>query len=419
MDKSIEFEGWFFLPSDTSVRVPGIVTYNPSNSIKLRLLGSWPGVRFGDFSSEVIWGDIDNGKAITLYKPIEIRRDNALSSIYSRSTFVAEIMIIGGFFDNKRDLNFNRIAVYFEYLSEWFFSHHMINFDQVVNTSKIILTSERLPKQFISLSKNYELSINTFRTVPDINYYYTQARIQLESYIMFKSSKRKNLQQFLQDVFHFQYFLTVCTQRYCDINRVEGVFKITNKREFVSAKIYFIAPRFSSRYKSISGPENLLLPFNKIESSFDAIIKTWFIHKNALEKCLDSFLSIYKEPNVYNPGKFLFLVKSMESFHRELRHPGRMNQIDRYMHLFEEARPAFNPFLKIRSKRNFCKKLTALRNEFVHNLNMPNSLFYRNRDLYRITEELKIIFSCVLLKEIGLSLPQIKTLVTQNSFGEI
>ena len=109
----------------------------------------------------------------------------------------------------------------------------------------------------------------------------------------------------------------------------------------------------------------------------------------------------------------------MESYHREIWHPANLAQVERYKQLFEYGRRAFNSFLKIRSKAIFCTRIKDLRNEFTHNLNVAYHQFYRTRELYRLIEQIKVIFTCVLLKEVGLDILEIKKRVGLTRLGEI
>jgi hypothetical protein len=166
-------------------------------------------------------------------------------------------------------------------------------------------------------------------------------------------------------------------------------------------------------------PEHLLIPFSKISSNCEEILRTWFLKRKLLEGCVNSYVSAFKNPNSYNPDKLLLLARALESFHRDLRTSAKVAQYSRYYQLYTEVQRGFNLYLKIPSKTKFCRKLTNLRNEFTHNLNNPYNKFYRSRDLYKISEQIKIILASLFLKELGFDIKEIHIIISQYGFWEI
>jgi hypothetical protein len=118
---------------------------------------------------------------------------------------------------------------------------------------------------------------------------------------------------------------------------------------------------------------------------------------------------------MYQEDKFLSIVTSLEAFHREFRDKNlKVTNLNRYKSLFEEGRTAFNWLLKIPSKGRFCRDLRDYRNDLTHN-NPERVLKTENiHKLYRLTEYAKIIVVTAILRELGLTNIEIKSLYQKN-----
>ncbi|PHS63367.1 MAG: hypothetical protein COB12_09465 [Flavobacterium sp.] len=103
----------------------------------------------------------------------------------------------------------------------------------------------------------------------------------------------------------------------------------------------------------------------------------------------------------------------MEAFHRD-NIQNRSNNRNRFMTIFKDYSTVYNWLLKIKSKPKYVGKILDYRNDFTHSNPVIRSKDKRYLELHYISENLKIIMSCVILNKIGFSKKDLKKYLNET-----
>ncbi|MFT6443688.1 MAG: hypothetical protein ACJASM_003251, partial [Salibacteraceae bacterium] len=116
MIQDFQIKGKWFIPEQgKETAVSGILKFSQKNSSTLELLGTFKS-NFDEH--EIIHGVSSNNKAITLYRSFISKNENMFSEM-EMSTYVCNVILIGGWFDGKNDLKFKKASVSYSYLDDW------------------------------------------------------------------------------------------------------------------------------------------------------------------------------------------------------------------------------------------------------------------------------------------------------------
>lgn len=129
MNSTKEFKGTWFLPSNTKVRVSGILTFDPINGAELELLGSFQEmgtihVTPQDNSEFIILGITSDSKPITLYNTFR-RKTNGRTFIRNQEAgipiiiYYTNYILLGHHFLKEDDLKFTSINFQLTNLASW------------------------------------------------------------------------------------------------------------------------------------------------------------------------------------------------------------------------------------------------------------------------------------------------------------
>jgi hypothetical protein len=113
------------------------------------------------------------------------------------------------------------------------------------------------------------------------------------------------------------------------------------------------------------------------------------------------------------PHQFLSLAQALESFHREMIHPKKMNLAGRLSQLVAQA-PRTIVQQAIRSPKDFVEVVRDTRNYFTH---YERKLFRRaafGLDLLNLTERMRWLLEGLLLQQLALPAEAVEALLRRN-----
>lgn len=110
-----EFEnrGIWFLPNKPDEKISGIPKYTPEKGVLLELIGAFL-TEQNEF--ELILGEIESGKAVTLYNSYII--NHTFSATFNVSTIFSNFAFVGEQITKISKLKFQKAVVYLKYLDE-------------------------------------------------------------------------------------------------------------------------------------------------------------------------------------------------------------------------------------------------------------------------------------------------------------
>jgi len=157
-----------------------------------------------------------------------------------------------------------------------------------------------------------------------------------------------------------------------------------------------------------------LFTLSDIVDSLEGTLRGWFALPERIAPVLDLYFGVlYDEPSMRQPHQFLSLAQALESFHREMIHPKRMNLVDRLSDLVAQAPPTIVG-QAIRSPKDFVEVVRDTRNYFTH---YERKHFYRaafGLDLLNLIERMRWLLEGLLLQQLALPADAVETLLRRN-----
>lgn len=417
MIESFENKGVWWLPNKPEEIIHGIIKHTAEDGIKLDLIGAFQ--RQQD-KFDLILGFTENGKHVTLYNSYEIQRGFSMPGM-DTSKISSNFAIVGSeHLDTISKLKFQKAVIYLKHLDEWVNKSEGFYIDQK-REEKEVTIKYKLPKSIeTSVGSKFKLTINPTVKGPGWNIVQKEAKITQRINCIFSYNRIKSFDSILEDVSHFEQFLTLCSQKpthpieYYLLNKnAEGKF---TKRFDVYHQI-----TIDHSIKKDLTPHEFLVQFKTIESSFTAIINKWYSSQIPLETCYIPFFNNYYGRQLYTSDKFLNMCRALEAFHRDtigVIDPTTRKEYHykkRVVEVIDNVSSCFNFLLKIRDKNKFAEKIKTYRNDFTHSNPI---LLDRNKkylETHYLTEKLTIIMSCAILHYQGLTKKEIKQLLTDTS----
>jgi hypothetical protein len=193
-------------------------------------------------------------------------------------------------------------------------------------------------------------------------------------------------------------------------------------------------------------PFDMLFTFKDISDRFEVFLRNWFEKADLLEPVYNLCFGTLYNPRMYLEHKFLNMVQAIEAYHRrtmknfeltEEQHKKRIEEILNAVPLehkdWLENKLAYSnePNLRKRLKEilekfadvldefipdndSFIHKVATTRNYLTHYDERLKELSVEGEELYHFTQKLKILLEICLLKELGFTSDNIKSLISKN-----
>ena len=125
MIEKFEYKGYWYLPSDPDNAIAGILTYIPSESIKLELIGTFEKSTIGIItfserkSTDIIWGITSDAHEITLINCQPVGCSYNFSCSFPITKFSIQYCLDGIHIDNFKDKRFSWSNIIIPELTIW------------------------------------------------------------------------------------------------------------------------------------------------------------------------------------------------------------------------------------------------------------------------------------------------------------
>jgi hypothetical protein len=414
--KNFEVKGVWWLPQSSNNQVAGILKYDPKIGATLELIGT---LNKNNKGHEIVLGVGSNNKLITLHNCFEKTR-NITSTGLNTSSIHANYVFVGDrHYEKTSSLKFHKAIIRFQHLDEWLNKSEGFKIDSN-HLSNEITINYKLPEAInVEINNNISLKLNPVANAPGLSWVQKDANISQKIYAVLESTRKKKFSYWADLVWQFQQLLTLLAQR--DIYPVEYHLAHTDKNNdrVEKTELYFQNSIDTEGVKNLL-PMDFLAPYFSIKTKFEAICKSWFNSYQTLETCYNPFFNTYYSKNRYTSDQFLDLAKAIEAFHRDA-----VGDIDpstgkpyhykkRVVEVFTMCSRSFNGILKIRDKNKFAIKIKDYRNDFTHSNPMLINRKKKYLETHYISESMKIILSCAILKHHGLTINELRVILNNS-----
>lgn len=309
----------------------------------------------------------------------------------------------------------------------------------------------------ITLDENYDLAITHSSEGPNLRMVQTQSCIKQTTYIKISSKSETPISKYYDVITNFRNFLSFGVGRpiypltiYGESEEhvsIYGNIKMCDKID-----IYYNRGDLPDEIESIIPPE-MFFTFKDVSELFELFIRNWFIRSEVLSPVFDLYFSSVYTPKIYTNTRFLIAVQAIESYHRRNEttkkfdvpleeHNQRMTDIissapiehrrwlsyklkysnevylsKRLIEILSHQTNTAEMYIGDRSKQtDFITKVVATRHYLTHFDKDQEAKSAKGEELLILIEKLKMIIKACLLKEIGISQSEIKTIMEKYKY---
>lgn len=455
MNQKKEFKGTWFLPSNTEIRISGILIFDPINGAELELYGSFQEmgaiyITPQDNSEFIILGITSDSKPITLYNSFR-RKTNGRTFVRNQEagipivSYYSNYVLLGHHFLKEDDLKFTSMNFQLTNLAGWV----------VRNGFSYDLNSEHIQKKIIEIkyqlpeSINFEIDdnctgkINFSTSTPTLKIPQIKMEIVEELEIEINAKTEISFQEFKSYLSKFQNFLVLAL--YESTQPMSVQFK--NKTIFTDygelGKIQSKIELFQVNSKNFSKEKShfeMLFNYPSISSNFSTMMKNWFKKYELLEPAFNLLFEQFYNNSRFTVNTFLNLAQSAETFHARLHNHTRINKteyVEMKKTILELTPEKYHSWLNdqfnfgnnlnlevrltelvkkynndlideiIIDKIEFVKQVKHSRNYYTHYSTNLKKNALEGIELMRLTDKLKMLLVSAFLHEIGIPKNQI------------
>lgn len=437
--------GYFWLPTNESRKIPGILTISDGGTIELEVIGLF------DENVEIelnrIIGHVEDDGLITLEKCFYRRYNYQLGGIY-KSLVHVNYVLSGVAYDKDEKITFNTACFSVEGLDEWLaITGTTISRD---NESKITTIRYTPQNEIIYNLKNglklHIYFIYTCPTSPNI----TENKIIQKAYFKISSDEAKELLDFITLMSQITYLICLAVDETVTIHDVsvrsnEIVTEFPNgKKRLIPIKLYYPSKPFSENIPRVR-IDRMLFRFQQVSENTESIINRWLEAYEIIKPALGLYFSAVTETHKYLDGKFLALAQGLETYHRRTSSETVMEQEEferiknlllrsvpeehkdwlegRLMHgneinLRRRIKKIIEPYSSYignnEDRNKIIQGIVNTRNYLTHYSEELEKKSVKDNDLAILCQKMEAIFQLLFLQQLGFTKPQIQEMLTSN-----
>jgi hypothetical protein len=430
MFEKIKYSGQWWSPTNPSNKLHGTLDYSQDAGARLELDGA-----FADYP-KTINGNSSDGIEITLDNCLILNPNRLWGNVsIMPSSVYAHQLYIGSHFYHHSDIKFRSVYCQLSNLYEWLGKS---GFTYKTETGEQIIKYKR--PETISVSMNPELKLAIDFGFSS-SYNFSEINLKQMAGVHFYFTESKSVEDYFRLMHHFRNLLCLATQ--VPIFPQEIIGYVNEVSASSQVKILYELDAQSNTKQDVY---DSLFTFKDIENKFESCLQNWYTKYDILEPvCQLYFGSLYGR-FVYLNLKFLCFVQALEAYHRrtlsndelpKAMHNKRISSLvntasleykewlqDKLAYsnepnLRRRLKELFNIFSApistlIPDGKFFINKVVDTRNYMTHyDLNLKGRSA-EGKELFIVTEKLRILIEMCLMKEIGFSLEEINILICKR-----
>jgi len=437
--EKFEYKGSWWLPEDPDRKVGGILKFSPDEGIRLELtdlLESNNHLSLGAFAPELIFGKTAEKGKVTLYHCLETRHHAATSEI------VCELAILGSHVDFQKDTFLSMHAESRE-LDFW------------ANFKWVELSDWRCVRWHIPDKLNACLNDGTrvalwaviehsWTSVP------AEVRLRRKTFVEVTPASPSPFERCLGLLQTMLDLVSLGLLRPAIPSEIVGVLNPQEEK----VEIVYKFPRKYSSNKALLNPAQTLFTCTDISNHFDEFIRRWFDLNDRLRPVLNLYLATLYAQEMYVESYFLNIIHALEAYHRlaiggqdlpEDEHQKRVSEIinsapsqwrqwlkeqlkysnekrlrSRLMEICEKSQSVTKKLIGSKKKvKHFISQVVDTRNYLTHYDPAYAEKAVHGRQLFYLTQRLKVLLECCLLRELGFPDPFILERIEKVSVNRL
>lgn len=426
MIETLNIFGQWFLPSKPEYKVSGTLNFTPTSNIELDVAGMFGDLLLGPDRYPIILGETNVGK-VTLVDIFARKRSK------NHSRYQSVFFLKGNHYPSEEELKFDScIADLFGL--DVFLDAKGIDFEPLDSVRKWELKYDAEAPTIFLIPDKFKTSLVSEGTVGFEGH--SKVDIRRITYAKYDYFERIPFREIIKDIGKFWGFISLCNNetsfptkifmKDTDEGNVEVVYKNT-----------FYQEQTKNWFRSIINVKDF-------GDGFEEAIQQWYKLYSEIGHILNLRLYHFKDKRFFSVDRFIDMTRTLESFHRLKRKNERVNPREyeeflnkvKAIELDEKFKRLLNDRLNYGNEPTFKTRLMELfnevptslmelidedgklakvvkdtRNYYTHYGEELKAKLPSTGELMRITDNLEMIISLLLLKEIGFSTENFAVLV--------
>jgi hypothetical protein len=423
MKESRTYKGLWHLPEQPEKSVAGILYYNLAEKIKLELIGNIITEKdpilsiFGEDNKrpEMIYGESSDGKKITLLNCHSGKSSYNFSSSFPLTSFLCQYAIIGKHLISPEEKCFNKIKVLTPALPKWISSSLV--------KQKIGFEKDKITNFQLNIDQQSEVH-SEFNISPDFKFTMISG-VSMTGQEIFPDSVKISQLSF----FHIENRNNKTT--FFELLNLAGLFiqflSLATNSDQYPIEIFlqdFDDYTLSRRTKRLNQTEVLLInhvketkinsadflfTYRDIKDDFESIIQKWYSSSKLLAPIRHHLLDSIIQKTTFKSIDFLIVVQALEGYHTRFINNDDSNLKQR----LDELISRYSESVKKISEFSFnTQYVVNTRNYYSHFYKKDNRpIIEEGLELFKVTEELRMLLICCVLDLIGFSKDKINQIV--------
>jgi len=431
--REVEYRGVWWLPEDPGRKIGGTLKFSPSEGIRLELAGALEGTvaLSKPFAPELIFGSVPEKGPVTLYRCLETNR---LISAGEISDIVAEIAFFGAHIDPQQD-TFSFVRVEAEGLDLW---ANIIWFEfpelQELLSRSFSIRFHRPSPLEARLSDGTKIVLEVKLVGPKRSWIQTEVKLRRNTVAIVVPPLPRSLGESLEASQAMLDFVSLGLLHPVAPNLIKGAIEDKGREVEILYKVSGYTPINVANLN----PYATLFILADIHEHFQDVICNWFDMRERLKPVLTMYFATIRAPEMYIETRFLNIVHALEAFHRlviggyelpEDEHQERVDEIlgtaptkwrEWLMKKLEYSNELslrtrlkkiceMFPYVSSRlignreERKRFICQVVDTRNYLIHHDPKLEKTASQGPSLFYLTEKLKVLVECCLLRELGFS----------------
>lgn len=410
-NEPFDYKGYWWKPNDPDNKVAGVLTYKPSESIILELIGTFDTEKdavgaFLNMSEEsVIHGALENGKSVTLLNCHPSGSVN-FSSFFPIIRYTCIYCFIGRHYTGLDEEGGFRMAIHFPELSYWChpgivretFRENKENKTHAFSLSfETIFGGKTLAD--VELDDGFKIQIKAGASLCG-DHGKLNNQIGQSSWVEISRNQKVSFKKLLSHVSKFQDFLSIATLSIVEASEISFYDENYYQELEIGEKIYHTIDFFSSHWRKKDKDKieriDFLFSYDIIKGKFEELIRSWYADKNDMYPVRGNLIDSLEKKRVFSNIDFLTLVRALDGYCIRSRCQG---SIAKRMEMVVEK---FSDIQRIKIDHINIEELVDSRDYYAHF--MPRARKKHVLDGFRLhdlTQKVRRLIICCVLSDLG------------------
>lgn len=430
MTEKFEYKGYWYLPSDPDNAIAGILTYIPSESIKLELIGTFEKSTIGIItfserkSIDIILGITSDAHKISLINCHPGGGSYNFSCSFPITKFSIQYCLDGIHIEDFKNKKFCWSNIIIPELTTWCYpaaleSVYGFSEKDKVNKISVSVNTDKVKIPIISVDINNLTILNLKK---DVHYngseYHLNPTFKQSTFLQIQKRNKSSISDFLSDINLFERFMSLASLSTIKVANIslydeDNYQELDNKDKIFHPIELFYVQRDVEKEKTKEF--DFLISYSQIEDIFPEIIKKWYSDTSEITPIRAHLIQSVKSKTVFDSTDFLIVIQAIDGFCIRFRE--EQKTLAKKLEIILDE---FKDIDKIKQSKIDIKAAVDSRHYYSHFMNKskrPNTL--DGLELYNLTKKLRILLICCLLNFIGIENKRINELLNKSNNSKL